>query len=152
LTSFSRLDAPPYQPSDVVTVDYVAGDDTVVQSVVFHFSDPTGQDHQVRADLDAATGPAQAPVDESWPSGAYSLTAIDLIDTSTNTISYLRDGTTSITPPTATGPTSHSFDLSTGDFSVASPPPPPPKPPLQGVVDRNGLPPAAWQGVVSAYV
>jgi hypothetical protein len=90
LSSFARQGSGAFAPGDTIQVNYVASDTgSGIQAVIFYFLDPIRQLRQVRADLAAApTGPATAVVGDTWPSGAYQLTYIYLVDNAGNSVQY----------------------------------------------------------------
>src|SRR5438067_6174113 len=150
LQAFS-LDTPgPLAQGATLSLSYSATDDASgVASVVFHFTDPLGQDRAVTGD---AVGPATTVVGADWPTGHYRLDDIDVIDAADNTISYAFDGTTSTSPPDPNAPATHAFQLNQGDFAVDNGSPQL-KPPLQGLVDIGPTIPAPpWQSVVNTVV
>lgn len=153
VTSFVDSTPGPLRPGASVVVSYSASDSgSGVQSVVFHFTDPLGQDHQVTAQgPSAASGPATAVVDASWPSGSYRLDYVDATDAAANRVTYVAGGTTSLSPSRVSGPSGHTFDFDAAGFTVDNGPAVA-KPAIRGLLDRQRLAPTAWQPVVNAYV
>ncbi len=62
-------------------------------------------------------------VPDSWTAGTYTLQVVQGADESSNQIVYRRNGTTTVVPAGATGPTSHAFDLTARDLTISAVPP-----------------------------
>lgn len=109
-----------------VTIDYVASDvGTYVVAAFFNYKTPTGGSIEVRADgengIKEAPSPASAKIPSAAPTGKYTLEDITVIDRPGYRTYYGRDGTVTHTPAGTTAPSSHSLDLSAGDFTVVNP-------------------------------
>jgi Fibronectin type III domain len=113
---------------DVLAIDYAFTDDTssALSFVDFEFRDGDGQTRPVFAYAQPLAGHLELIVPGDWPAGAYTLESVYGADVSLNLIEYHRDGQTSITPATAVGPSSHTFDLAAADLSVEARAPDPP--------------------------
>src|SRR4051794_5333937 len=119
LNSFS-MDGSPAAAGDTVTVHYDATDDSgALQSVIFQYTDPIGNTRQIRNDGPLPlTGTVQQDIPDTWPNGTYRLDYLYLIDPSGNDAIYNRVGTIRRQPAGATGPDTHTFDLSTANLTV----------------------------------
>src|SRR4051812_1432712 len=120
LNSFS-IDGSPASPGDTVIAHYDASDAAgTLQSVIFQYTDPIGNTRQIRADGSLPlTGTVQQQIPNAWPNGTYRLDYLYLIDPSGNDATYNRVGTIIKEPAGATGPDTHTFDLSTANLAVA---------------------------------
>ena len=126
--SFSLASPTTLTPGDTLSVNYAVSDDSgTVTNLIFGFDDPIGGSQQVRVDNNsgiALSGTINLTIPESWPNGAYTLGYIRLFDAVTNPNSaiYWPDGTISKSPAGATGPTTHTLDFSTANFTIACAP------------------------------
>jgi hypothetical protein len=136
LVTFSRDSAPTVSRGQALTLSWTATDDSSgVSSVVFHYTDPLGNDMPF-------TGTSGGPTSMSttvgkWPNGNYRLDEIDVTDGAGNKSAYIAGVTT--------------FNLDNANFSVTGNTAFA-KPTIRGVLDRTALPTAQWQPVVNGYV
>ncbi|MBV8159481.1 MAG: hypothetical protein JO265_01020 [Acidimicrobiia bacterium] len=137
LVSFSRVTPSSVGPGQLVEVSYTATDDSSgVKNVLFHFTDPLGNDHVLTGWGGGPTTLVQS-ITSSWVAGTYRLDEIDAVDWAGNQARYVAGAT--------------SFNLDSADFVVTGTAAAP-KPTIRGTIDRSGLPPAEWQSAVHGYV
>jgi hypothetical protein len=122
LDSFTLRSSTSLHPGDQVALDYTAHDDaTNVVHVEAWWVD--SEDHQstegVHCDIGAGSGTITMTLPSFAAAGTWQLLHIEVVDGQNNIADYQRDGSIVKQPTDATGPDQHSFDLSTGDFTVS---------------------------------
>jgi hypothetical protein len=120
LSSFSLSDTQ-VAPGAPVTFSYVASDDSgslgkLQQSYSNHHGHPGTLIFEGPL---AVSSSVTIVVPGTWRNGEYALTAIDLTDPSGNRISYFGDGSATLWPIGATGPTSHAIPFAPGGLTVS---------------------------------
>lgn len=119
LVSFAVVDTT-LGGGDLLTVNYQFADDTstALSFVDFEFTDPDGRKRALFAYAAPLAGTLTMVVPGDWVAGDYTLESVYAADVALNLVQYLRDGSTTVSPTGATGPTGHAYDLATGDLAV----------------------------------
>jgi len=120
LDSVNVLSAPTLHPGDELAIDYGASDNlSGVGDIDLHYKDPDGIDYdwsQWCGDL--SHGPVSLVLPPSAKPGKWKFIEFLVRDHAQNAASYVYDGTVNVFPSGASGPSSHSLDLSQLDFTV----------------------------------
>ena len=121
LVSFS-LSPKTVTPGQIVSIDYAVSDDSdEITDLIFTFADAIGNSRQLRVDNIAGialNGTITQTVPSGWVNGSYRLADVYILDAAGNHSSYGRNGTIYKYPQGASGPTSHTLNFSTADFTV----------------------------------
>jgi hypothetical protein len=120
LTAFS-LERSAVSAPGRVTVHYEASDTAgSLKHVVFRYRNPAGLTREARLDTGPSlSGSVSFDLRDGDRNGLWVLESIALADPAGNAIRYLPGGPTSLWPTTTSGPTSHTFDLASGDVTVS---------------------------------
>jgi Fibronectin type III domain len=123
LSSYS-VTGSPATPGGTITMSYAVTEAAgSLQTVIFNYVDPLGGTRQISsAGTVPLTGTITKVIPATWPNGTYTLNDITLVDPSGNQVRYMAGGTIYKFPTGAAGPTSHSFNLNTANFTVAEVP------------------------------
>ncbi|MBO1756673.1 fibronectin type III domain-containing protein [Allobranchiibius sp. CTAmp26] len=119
LNSFSA-DLSPVTPGQIQTLHYSASDDSgALSQVLFIYSDSLGGQHQIaRSGGIPLTGTLTQTIPTTWPNGTSTLDSVYVTDAGGNVAIYRANGSIQKVPTNAVGPTSHTLDLSTANFTV----------------------------------
>ena len=119
LTGFSVQSSAVSAPGRVTLSYQVADDAGSLKYVVFRYRNSGGSTRDARVDTQAPlSGTVSFDVRDGDRNGLWALEGILLADPAGNAIQYLPGGRTSIWPTATAGPTSHTFDLASGDVTV----------------------------------